>query len=141
MSEPSKSKRALGRKAKPVVYLVDDEKLLLDLAALALKDEDYDLKTFHNPATALKAFLRARTKPALLVTDYAMGKMNGMELIEQCKQVQPSLKSILLSGTAGAEIILTSPVKVDRFLGKPYHTASLAEMVRSLLAGEPAASA
>jgi len=133
MSQSSKSRLKLGRGSKPVVYLVDDEKMLLDLAELALKDNGYVLKKFHNPATALKAFLRAKTKPALLITDYAMSKMNGMELIEKCKQTHPGLKSILISGTAGAEIILSSAVKVDRFLGKPYQTASLAEMVRSLL--------
>ncbi len=141
MSQPAKLKRESLGKPGSVIYLVDDEKLLLDLAELALKDNGYALKKFHDPATALAAFLRARTKPVLLITDYALGKMNGMDLIEKCKQTHPNLKSILISGTAGAEIILSAPVKVDRFLGKPYQPASLAEMVRSLLADGPASSA
>jgi YesN/AraC family two-component response regulator len=68
-----------------------------------------------------------------------MGKMNGLELIEKCKAVKPELKSILLSGTAGAEIVLDSGVKVDRFLGKPYQPAGLADLVRHVLALVPAA--
>jgi DNA-binding NtrC family response regulator len=133
MNASSGTKRNPEQESQPVVYLVDDEKLLLDLAEVALKDNGYVLKKFHDPSVALKAFLRAKTKPAVLITDYAMGKMNGMELIEKCKQCHPELKSILISGTAGAEIIVGSPVKVDRFLGKPYQTANLAETVRNLL--------
>ena len=49
------------------------------------------------------------------------------------------LKSILISGTAGAEIMLDSDIKVDRFMGKPYQPANLADLVRILLALDPAA--
>jgi len=81
----------------------------------------------------LKTFLRTKPKPDLLLSDYAMGKMNGLELIEKCKEIKPELKSVLISGTAGAEILLTAPVKVDRFLGKPYQPAVLVELVRTVL--------
>jgi DNA-binding NtrC family response regulator len=133
MSQPAKSKSRHGRKPKPLIYLVDDEPLLLDLAELSLSADSYTFRKFHDPEVALKTFLKAKVKPVLLVTDYAMGKMNGMELIEKCKLAHPPLKTVLLSGTAGAEIILDAPVKVDRFLGKPYQPAQLSELVRRLL--------
>ena len=113
--------------------------MLLDLAEISLQSEGYHLKKFVDPELALQSFLKASTKPILLITDYAMGKMNGLELVEKCKAVKPDLKSILISGTAGAEIILDSNVKVDRFMGKPYQPASLAELVRRVLGLEPAA--
>jgi DNA-binding NtrC family response regulator len=99
----------------------------------------YKLKKFLDPEAALESFLDARSKPALLITDYAMGKMNGLELVERCKAVKPDLKSILVSGTAGAEIIMDSDVKVDRFVGKPYQPTNLAEMVRRVLGLDAAA--
>ncbi len=135
MNEPSQNKAQPGRKTKPFIYLVDDESLLLDLAEATLDQEGYPLKKFQDPEAALKSFLKEKSKPALLVTDYAMGKMNGLELIAKCKQAHPDLKSLLISGTAGAEIILNAPVKVDRFLGKPYQPATLVEMVRQILGG------
>ena len=113
--------------------------MLLDLAEVSLLPAGYQLKKFLDPEQALQSFLKARIKPALLITDYAMGKMNGLELIEKCKSVKPGLRSILISGTAGAEIILDSGVKVDRFMGKPYQPASLADIVRHVLALDPAA--
>ncbi len=135
MSQPAKSKARAGRARKPLIYLVDDQPLLLDLAELALKDGGYTFKKFNDPLTALKSFRAARAKPDLVISDFAMGRMSGLELIERCKQSCPALKSIVLSGTAGAEVILRAPVRVDRFLGKPYQASGLAELVRGLLGG------
>ncbi len=126
-------------KKPPLIYLVDDQPLLLDLAEMSLLSGGYKLKKFLDPEEALESFLEARPKPALLITDYAMGKMNGLELVERCKAVKPDLKSILVSGTAGAEIMMDSDVKVDRFVGKPYQPTSLAEMVRRVLGLDAAA--
>ena len=47
---------------------------------------------------------------------------------------------MLISGTAGAEIILDSDTEVDRFLGKPYQPANLAEMVRRILSPDEASA-
>ena len=121
-------------KKKPLVFLVDDQPALLALAEVSLQDCDCTLRKFLDPEAALAAFLRAKPKPVLLITDYAMGVLNGLDLIEQCKAVKPDLKTIMISGTAGAEIILDSAVKVDRFLGKPYQPPTLAELVRRVLA-------
>ena len=129
------SKAAKAR--KPLIFLVDDQPMLLDLAEISLQAGDYALKKFLDPEQALDAFLKSRTKPDLLITDYALGKMNGLELIERCKAAKPDLKTILVSGTAGAEIVLESPVKVDRFVGKPYQPTGLAELVQRVL-GEAA---
>jgi len=139
MSPPTDPAPRPARKKPPLIYLVDDQPMLLDLAEVSLQAGGYQLRKFLDPELALKSFLKARTKPALLITDYAMGKMNGLELLEKCKAVKPGLKSILISGTAGAEIVLDSGVKVDRFMGKPYQPANLADLVRLVLALEPAA--
>jgi response regulator RpfG family c-di-GMP phosphodiesterase len=131
MSESSKSGKP-ARARKPFIYLVDDEPLLLDLAEASLQ-EHYRTRKFLDPEEAWKAFGKEAPKPALLISDYAMGKMNGVELIARCKNMFPELKTMLLSGTAGAEIVLNAPVKVDRFLGKPYPPATLLETVKEML--------
>jgi len=118
---------------KPLIFLVDDQPMLLDLAEISLQGGDYTMKKFLDPEEALDSFLKARVKPDLLITDYALGKMNGLELIERCKAAKPDLKTILVSGTAGAEIVLESPVRVDRFVGKPYQPTGLADLVQRVL--------
>ena len=139
MSQPTPKPSRPPRKTSPLIYLVDDQPMLLDLAEMSLQADGYHFKKFSDPELALQSFLKARTKPMLIITDYAMGKMNGLELIERCKAMKPGLKSILISGTAGAEIVLDSDVKVDRFMGKPYQPANLADLVRRVLSPETAA--
>ena len=138
MREPIEPAAPNGQKKHPLIYLVDDEPTLVDLAEMSLAGGSYAFKKFLDPEEALKAFRAAKAKPDLLITDYAMGKMNGLELVEKCKELKPDLKSILVSGTAGAEIVLESSVKVDRYVGKPYQPANLAELVRRVLADLPA---
>jgi CheY-like chemotaxis protein len=92
------------------------------------------LKKFQNPETAYAAFAAEPQKPSLLLTDYAMGSMTGIELSAKCKEDCPELKILMVSGTAGPEIVLDAPVKVDHFMAKPYRPTELAETVRTLLA-------
>jgi DNA-binding NtrC family response regulator len=139
MSQSSQKGSAPAPKKPHLIFLVDDQAMLLDLAEMSLQAGGYAFKKFLDPEDALEAFSKARRKPALLITDYAMGKMNGLELIEKCKAIKPDLKSILISGTAGAEIVLGSPVRVDRYMGKPYQPANLADLVRHVLSPEAAA--
>src|SRR5688572_7232971 len=118
----------------PLIYIVDDEPLLLDLAEASLAPGGFTVKKFTDPGEALKSFAKARPKPDVLVTDYAMGKMNGVELLEKCRAHRSDLKCVLLSGTVGAEVVLDAPTKVDRFVGKPYQPETLLELVRRVLA-------
>jgi DNA-binding NtrC family response regulator len=117
----------------PLIYLVDDEETLLDLAEVALLADGYELKKFQNPETALESFAREPRKPSLLLTDYAMGSMTGLELSTRCKSAHPGLKILMVSGTAGPEVLHQAPGTVDYFLSKPYKPAELASTVRALL--------
>jgi len=133
--KPRRSKKtASSQKQQPLLYLVDDEELVLDVAEATLAPQGFRVKKFHDPETALKDFRSAKAKPEVLVTDYAMGKMNGLELIQKCKAAHPSLKTLLISGMAGAEIMRTAAVPADKFLAKPYPAPTLVETVRDLLA-------
>jgi CheY-like chemotaxis protein len=133
----SRSRRiGAGRRAeakRPLIYIVDDEALLLDLAEASLAPGGYRIKKFADPANALKSFAREKPKPDILVTDYAMGKMNGLELLEKCRTFNPQLKCVLLSGTVGAEVVLNAPAKVDQFVGKPYQPQNLFDLVQRVL--------
>jgi len=134
MSPPTQDRRSPPRrKRKPLIYIVDDESLLLDLAEVSLQTERYTIRKFQDPEVALTTFLAAKLKPDLLITDYAMGKMNGLELLERCKRAHAELRTVLVSGTAGAEIVLGAPLKIDRFLGKPYPPAGLRDLVKAVL--------
>ena len=116
----------------PLVFVVDDEPMLLDLAEAILKPLGCAVRTFRDPETALKEFPAAR--PALVITDYAMGRMSGMDLVRECRRAIPAQKIILLSGTVDEQVFADAPVKPDRFISKPYQIKDFSDCVKSLLA-------
>jgi len=117
------------------IFVVDDEPLLLELVATLLEPFGYEVKTFRDPATALQAFVSAQPRPELIVTDYAMHSMTGMDLIRECRRIRPEQKIILVSGTVDESIYRNAAAKPDRFLGKPYHAKRFVSTVQSVLAG------
>lgn len=118
---------------KLLIYLVDDEEILLDLAEVALRADDYSVKRFQNPQAAFEAFTHEPHKPSLLLTDYAMLPMNGLELSAKCKSAHPALKILMVSGNVTSDVLGNATVKVDEFIAKPYEPAHLATTVRALL--------
>jgi DNA-binding response OmpR family regulator len=116
---------------QPTVFVVDDEPMLLELAEAILKPLGYQVRTFRDPELALKEFPAAQ--PEVVITDYAMGRMSGMDLIRECRRLNPRQKMILLSGTVDEHVFADAPVKPDQFLTKPYQIQELAERVRSLI--------
>jgi DNA-binding NtrC family response regulator len=122
-----------SKSVKPVIYVVDDEPMLLQLACVILAPLGFHVETFRDPSEALKKFATAERKPEVVITDYAMHKVNGLELVVKCKELHPTQKVILVSGTVGPEVFADSPVKPDFFLPKPYEVDQLRAAVMDLL--------
>jgi DNA-binding NarL/FixJ family response regulator len=87
--------------------------------------------TFTDPEQALKEFPAAA--PAVVLTDYAMGRMSGMDLIRECRRLNPQQKTILISGTVDGEVFAGAPVKPDLFVAKPYDVNKLVDAVRTMI--------
>ncbi|MBU6402909.1 MAG: response regulator, partial [Verrucomicrobia bacterium] len=64
------------REHHPLIYLVDDEPVILDLLARCLEKEGYRTESFADPVVAYAAFAAAEGKPDLLITDYTMPGMD-----------------------------------------------------------------
>ena len=125
--------RMKGRR-KLCIYLVDDEPTLAEMAEHILALKDYKATVFIDPVKALKQITSRKTKPHLLITDYLMGCMTGLELIEEYKALHPDGKTLLLSGTITGEQIDAARVRPDRFLAKPYSAEDLLQAVTELVA-------
>lgn len=112
---------------------MDDEPTLLELAEYILEMEGYRFEKFEEPRRALAAFQAADPKPDLLITDYVMLGMDGLQLVGECQRIKPDVKSILVSGTVQEEVLHRSPVKVGRFLRKPYLAQEFLETIKEVL--------
>ncbi|MGV3772367.1 MAG: response regulator [Verrucomicrobiales bacterium] len=118
-----------------LVYIVDDELLIGEVVEAILNMEGFEAKVFGNPEEAYRSFADEPRKPDLLISDFVMTPMNGMELIERCKELQPGLKTILYSGNVGQEITSQYTTKPDGFMSKPFLPRTLITLVQSVLAG------
>ena len=134
MKELQENKCGRTQTGGALIYIVDDEPMLLELASAILEPLGYSVETFRFPETALRAFELAEPGPALIVTDYAMHSMTGLELASACRRIRPKQKVLLVSGTVGSDILRDAPVQPDRFLVKPYQTKQLIEAVGATLA-------
>jgi two-component system cell cycle sensor histidine kinase/response regulator CckA len=121
--------------APVTIFVVDDEPMLLEMAVMILEPLHFRVRTFRDPQTAVAEFSAANPRPALIVTDYAMHSMSGMDLIRECRRIHPKQKIILLSGTVDESIYTKAEVKPDRFLAKPYQVSDFVTMVQSLATG------
>jgi DNA-binding NtrC family response regulator len=131
---PSKANHSAGdRKAGTLIYVVDDEPVLLELASVILEPLGYEVETFRDAQSALTAFASAKPRPTLIITDFSMHATSGLALIEACRKIQPRQKVLLVSGTVDERVYEDSAPKPNQFLAKPYNVKQLEEAVKTLL--------
>jgi DNA-binding response OmpR family regulator len=121
------------RADKGLIFVVDDEPMLLELASVILEPEGFTVRTFRDPETAAHAFQASKPAPILVITDYSMHSMSGMDLINACRAIKSTQPILLVSGTVDEHVFHRSPEKPDLFLAKPYQPWQLVEAVQAVL--------
>ena len=82
------------------ILLVDDNRLGLIARTAVLEEQGHRVTTATEGAEAFEQFSRGHFD--LLITDYKMPRMNGLELIRKVREVKPGIPIILISGYAEA---------------------------------------
>jgi response regulator RpfG family c-di-GMP phosphodiesterase len=115
------------------VLVVDDEPQIRDILASVLRREGYRVTSRGNPREALEDFARAPVD--LLLTDFQMPEMTGLELVEAAKRTAPGLGSVLVTAYATLEIALAALRQgVDDYLLKPFRIDEIRRVVERVLA-------
>ncbi len=133
MSASPAPNNGLPAAAHPLVFAVDDEPMLLELATLILQPLGFRVATFRDPIAAVRTFSLTNPLPVLIITDFAMHQMNGLDLIRDCRLIHPDQKILMVSGTVDETVYRDSPHQPDAFLPKPYSAAELTAAVNKLL--------
>jgi CheY-like chemotaxis protein/SOS-response transcriptional repressor LexA len=115
------------------VLVVDDVSDVLVSVTAFLVTAGFVVNTAANGDTALR-LLAADPRIGVLVTDFAMPGLSGVDLIAQATQLRPQLKALLITGYPGADGLADLPATVQ-VLAKPFRRAALIERV-SVLAAE-----
>ncbi|MGO9176460.1 MAG: response regulator, partial [Desulfobaccales bacterium] len=80
------------------ILVVDDEKIVGDMAKVILTKEGYEVETFTDSQLALEAL--QRTPYDLVVTDLMMEQVSGMDILREVNRLYPNTKVIMLTAYA-----------------------------------------
>jgi len=115
-----------------LIVVIDDEYLLAMFLADILEDEGHEVVLAHNGQFGLERIREQR--PALVITDFMMPLMTGLELAEAVKADDSisEIPIILVSGAQGY-IARERPDLFQAVLDKPFHHDDMLREVRNLL--------
>ena len=111
---------------KPTVVLVDDEEMVItSVRAYLALETDYRIEGFTDPEEA--AGFISRQKYEVIVSDYLMPKMTGIQLLRQAKEAAPEASRILLTGHADKQsaIDAINDVALFQYIEKPWDNTQL----------------
>ena len=126
-SEKSRSRRGSG---VGKILVVDDERDIADAVASLLISEGFDVLLAHDGEEAVATALRER--PDLVLMDYQMPRMDGVEACVRIRSVHERSRCRILLATASLTD-LSRVSEADGFLVKPYSRDILVSFIHALL--------
>jgi DNA-binding NtrC family response regulator len=119
------------------ILLVDDEKDILDLFSEYLSSNGFSTISFRSPVEALNYFYQNVSNCSMVITDYKMPQMSGIDLIKKIreKDIDYKIKTIIISAYIKDNLPYDkSYIKlVDRILEKPVYLEKLVKIVQELI--------
>jgi len=107
------------------ILLVDDDPALVKTLALFLQYEGHIVEATTDPLEA--CLIAQRSDFDLIIADYFMNRMDGMELVNKCRKLQARLEAILITGhwdkisdakdiCGQFKAVLPKPLDIDRLM-------------------------
>jgi two-component system, cell cycle sensor histidine kinase and response regulator CckA len=136
--EPGETEMEIPRGTETVL-VIDDTEIPLNLLCDVLSSLGYTTLPAVSGEEGIGILRYAPEKVDLVIVDRIMPGMDGIETLARLRDIRPTLRTILCSGTSEAEKTPTGavPEGFDDFLQKPYERETLARKVRSVLDATP----
>lgn len=118
----------------PLIMVVDDEPDNCNLLDVILTSEDYRVISAFNGEEAFSLFRQYQGQISLVLLDYIMPEMNGVDTFKALKLLESSVKAYIISGHYESDVIreLLSQGLLG-FLSKPFTAEHLLTRVRDAL--------
>lgn len=117
---------------RPVVVIVDDEDMVItSVRAFLMLETEHVVQGFTDPEEAVK-YMEEHCID-VVVSDYLMPKLTGIQLLTKAKQLQPEASRVLLTGHADKQSAISAinEVALFQYLEKPWDNAQLLLVVNS----------
>lgn len=114
--------------------IVDDEIHIIQVVAIKLKNNGFEVVTANNGQEALEAALEH--EPNVIVTDYQMPIMDGLGLIENLRKQEQTAQIPVIMLTArdfAIEPEAVEQLKISACLSKPFSPRELLEKVKEVM--------
>lgn len=116
------------------VLVVDDEIHIVHVVAIKLRNNGFEVIAADNGAEGLK--LALAEKPDIIVTDYQMPVMTGLELVEQLRQNEETKDTPVIMLTARSFAIpqqQQDDLRISGCLSKPFSPKELLGNIEDIL--------
>jgi len=116
------------------VLVVDDEIHIVHVVAIKLRNNGFEVIAADNGAEGLK--LALAEKPDIIVTDYQMPVMTGLELVEQLRQNEDTKDTPVIMLTARSFAIpqqQQDDLRISGCLSKPFSPKELLGNIEDIL--------
>lgn len=130
-----KIKKPLTVCTKAKVFVVDDEKILLELLNDILKLLKADVNVCSDPLKALDFYKDNMNDIDVVMLDVIMPNISGVDLYKQIRKINKNVKIIFMSGYNPEKqlSIILNKDKLTGFIHKPYTISECSEEIRRLI--------
>ncbi|MBN2341741.1 MAG: response regulator [Deltaproteobacteria bacterium] len=116
------------------IMVIDDDERLLRLVNRLLSSVGYRVTTFNTPHAALQAFRRTPGAFDMIISDFSMPGLTGMELARLLIEEREDISVLLVSGNVSQEQLESAKEEgVRGFLRKPFGREELLGKIRRIL--------
>jgi signal transduction histidine kinase len=114
------------------ILIVDDEKVILDLTSIILKNRGYKVHTAADAPTALEII--ESVHPELVLLDYMMPGTDGLTTLRQVRRRYPETYVIMFTGKGNEEIAVElMKAGASDYVLKPFNNQDLADRIENVL--------
>lgn len=123
----------MNKTTNPVVLCVDDDPDMLAAVVRTIKTAGYHVLSADSPSQALQ--ILGNQSVAVLVSDFEMPEMTGVELAVRARDLQPETVRMMLTGknTVDTAVAGINIGEVFRFLSKPFQPDQLKREVAAAI--------
>jgi len=137
---PEKTSRR-ARAGTETILFVEDEDSVRELVRDYLGKSGYRVLEAADGVQALEIAATHKGNIHILVTDVVMPRLSGRELVTRITFARPAIKVLYISGYTDDSIFRHGVLEGGvAFLQKPFNLKDLAQKIRQVLDGEPAAT-
>ena len=118
---------------QPVVLLVEDEAVVREITGQVLVNAGYRVLESSSAADALELARQYPGRVDLLLTDVVMPEMNGIDLAEKLRALQPDVITVFMSGYAQSDLVRSIRASSAMHVQKPFTGKFLLSQIEQAL--------